>query len=136
MQHLLVLWTAVLLLLAPYEPRMRVQEIARTILLATPDLYERALLATISFHETTLGRSGVPFGVVVYYRTHTNVTLAQAADAALVILRYAERVCGRRPALQLGHFHHGGGCRADAFSRTEARTHARIVAMRVQLSPM
>lgn len=114
------LWLSFMLVVAPHEPRARLESIARTVVEATPDTREQALLLTISFYETTWGRRGIPFGVSSFRRP--NPTQRECADFALQILRRSAHMCPRSIAGQLGHYHHGNGCSVDSYSLSESRT--------------
>jgi hypothetical protein len=117
---------AVMLVLAPGEPADRLRAVATAIAQTAESRDEAAVLLTISFYETRFERNGVPFGVVSRRRQIAGQPLEVAARAALGMYRVTRR-CGRHVAVRLG-WYHTGNCRADAFSRREARTHGRVMA--------
>lgn len=112
------LWLSFMLLIAPREPDERLHSVAQTVVEATSDPREQALLLTVSFYETTWGRRGIPFGVSSLRRA--NPTPAECATFALTILRRAQRMCPRSVAAQLGFYHHGRGCNPDRYSIAES----------------
>ena len=116
---MLELWVAFMVTVAPHEPRPRLEAIARTVVGATADPGEQSLLLTISFFETTWGRRGIPYGVSSFRRERP--TPIECANFALRILRRARGMCPTNLAGQLGHYHHGGMCRADTYSTNESR---------------
>jgi hypothetical protein len=123
-------WWFLLAALVPHDPPGRLEALAVAIVRATPDDAERAMLATISYHETTLGRAGVPFGLShLQGASLAKRTLGELAGVALRIVRRTRAACGDHPAAQLGFFHHGNGCVPDGYSRLEARTLRRVRAM-------
>lgn len=107
-----------MLLIAPHEPREQLQSVAQTVVEATSDPREQALLLTVSFYETTWGRRGIPFGVSSLHRS--NPTPSECAEFALAILRRAQRRCPRSVASQLGFYHHGQGCAPDRYAIAES----------------
>lgn len=114
------LWLTAMLTFARHEPRERLENLARTVVEATSDPQEQALLLTISFYETGFGRGGIPFGISsVSRRGHT---LLDDAQSSLRILRRSYVRCEHRLAQILGHYHHGNGCRPDVYSQHEAET--------------
>lgn len=120
----LSVWLSVMSTFAPYEPLPRLREVARVVERTTDSPDEQALLLTVSLHETTWGRTGIPFGLSALHRSFT---LEESAQQSLKILRRAWARCGGRVAETLGHYHHGGGCRADSYSTRESRTWSRLV---------
>lgn len=126
-ESIVALWLTVMLSFARHEPRERLETIARTVVEATSDPQEQALLLTISFYETGFGRGGIPFGLSsVNRRGHT---LADDAQSSLRILRRSYARCERGLAQILGHYHHGNGCRPDPYSYNEAETVRRMVGL-------
>lgn len=99
-----------------------VWELARAIETATPIPSERAALATLALHETTLGARGIPFGCSGCRRRSTP---AEAAPGALEALRQGLSRCRTWP--RAFGWYHTGRCRADAWERAETLTHARLV---------
>ena len=127
----------------------QLRERIRVIWNASSSTEERILLATIDFHETTLGKNrGIPFGAAGAYaarqrarqqarRARTSdpgaLTAQEAARSVLSILRRVRPWCHRARmsqqthwALMMGFFHHGDGCHADRYSIAEARGAIRL----------
>lgn len=123
--HIVALWLTVMLSFARNAPRERLETIARTVVEATSDPQEQALLLTISFYETGFGRGGIPFGISsVNRRGHT---LLDDARSSLRILRRSYARCEHGLPQILGHYHHGNGCRSDVYSRHETDTVYRMM---------
>jgi hypothetical protein len=121
------LWLAVMLTFARREPRERLESVARTVIAATSDPQEQALLLTVSLYETGFGRRGIPFGISSVNRSNHH-TMLDDALASLRILRRSRALCRQVPML-LGHYHHGNGCRPDLYSIREADTVRRMVSL-------
>lgn len=121
------IWLAVMLTFARREPRERLETVARTVVTATTDPQEQALLLTVSLYETGFGRRGIPFGISSVNRRR-HLTMLDDANASLRILRRARAMCGYVPML-LGLYHHGNGCRPDLYSLHEAATVRRMVSL-------
>lgn len=102
---------------------------------ATPG--EATTLLAIALHENSLDPSrGVPLGMCARLcRTHCGgchrEPLVDTARAALHVLRVGMAECGTL-AGALARYHHGGGCRVDAFAAREARSVARVRARAVR----
>ena len=120
-------WLTVMSSLTPREPRERLETVARTVVTATSDPQEQALLLTVSLYETGFGRRGIPFGISSVNRTNHR-TMLDDANASLRILRRARAMCRQVPML-LGLYHHGNGCRPDSYSLHEAETVRRMIAL-------
>lgn len=121
------LWLAVMLTFAGREPRERLESVARTVVEATSDPQEQALLLTVSLYETGFGRRGIPFGISSVNRSGHR-TMLDDALASLRILRRSRALCRQIPML-LGHYHHGNGCRPDLYSIRETDTVRRMVSL-------
>lgn len=116
---LLTLWLTFMHTMAPREPVSQFETVAQTVVNATSDPHEQAMLLTVSLYETSWGRRGIPFGVSSMQRRAT-ATAAECAAFALRILRRARSMCPRSIAAQLGFYHHGNGCTPDRYSLREA----------------
>lgn len=121
------LWLTVMLTFVGRAPRERLENVARTVVAATSDPQEQALLLTVSLYETRFEQRGIPFGISSVNRSGHR-TLLDDARASLRILRRARALCRQIPML-LGHYHHGNGCRPDGYSLREADTVRRMVAL-------
>lgn len=122
---------AIMLRLAPYEPVARLD--ARAAALASLDATDSEALAllVIDFSETTLGRSGVPWGACAHLcRTRCGQCRAEPLAAtvawALGVWRESARQCGTRIAHRFGYYH-TGTCRRDRFADRETRMLARLM---------
>lgn len=126
-ETLVFLWLQVMLSFARGEPHERLEAVARTVITATDDPQEQALLLTVSLYETGFGRRGIPFGISSVNRRNPR-TMLDDALASLRILRRSRAMCRQVPAL-LGHYHHGNGCRPDQYSIHEANTVRRMLCL-------
>lgn len=124
---LVSLWLQVMLSFARREPHERLETVARTVITATSDPQEQALLLTVSLYETGFGRRGIPFGISSVNRS-SHRTMLDDAQASLRILRRSRAMCRQVPML-LGHYHHGNGCRPDLYSIQEAGTVRRMLSI-------
>lgn len=120
-ETIVALWLAVMLTFARREPRERLASVARTVVEATDDPQEQALLLTVSLYETNFNERGVPFGITSVNRSGHR-TLLDDARASLRILRRSSKLCRRSIPQMLGHYHHGRGCIPDRFSVRESNT--------------
>lgn len=99
-----------------------VADVAEAIEHATGDAMEQAALASVSFHETTWGGAGVPFGLSCCYRR--GMTLDEAATRSLGILRTGLARCGRWE--RAFGFYHSGACGTGQYERAESAMQVRM----------
>lgn len=121
---------AIMLRLAPYEPRAQLEQRATALTTLDATREESLALVVIDFSETTLGRSGVPWGACAHLCEHRcgqcrSAPLADTARWALSVWRESARQCGRRIVNRFGYYH-TGTCRRDVFADREARMFARL----------
>tara|TARA_R110000868_G_scaffold330762_1_gene591739 strand:+ start:943 stop:1347 length:405 start_codon:yes stop_codon:yes gene_type:complete len=123
---------AIMLALAPYEPRAQLEARAASLAPLSATRAEALALVVIDFSETTLGRSGVPYGACAHLCAHRcgrcrPAPLASTAAWALTVWRESARQCGQRIANRFAYYH-SGTCRRDRFADREARMLARLIA--------
>lgn len=121
---------AIMLRLAPYEPRAQLEQRATALTALDATREESLALVVIDFSETTLGRSGVPWGACAHLCEHRcgqcrRAPLADTARWALTVWRESARQCGRRIAHRFAYYH-SGTCIRDTFADREARMFARL----------
>lgn len=140
MEMIRALWVAFMLRLFPTAPTDRLGSVVDTVMEVTSDPHEQAVLLTISAYETGAGRRGIPFGTSSMPlwakidplcrdtrhrrcpRVRVTPTVLERARWALALIRRSVRLCPRRVAHQLGHYHHGNGCWPDSYSLHEEAT--------------
>ena len=129
------------LLLAPHAPVAQTRPVIRAIWRATHRRIDAAALLAISYHENSIGRAGVPFGVCNHlcsdHCTHCRTEpVTNSARVALRIWRRSgtRQACGTHASIQQRlRYYHSGACsgwREDGFVEREAATVARILARR------
>ena len=123
---------AIMLRLAPYEPPARLDARAESLASLTATPSEVLAMLVIDFSETTLGRSGVPYGACGHLCARRcgqcrSAPLAATAAWSLSVWRESARQCGPRIANRFGYYH-TGTCRRDRFADREARMHTRLIA--------
>lgn len=117
---------AILLWCHTLAPHTNVRPMARAIAQVSRTREQAAFLTTVALYENTLSaRLGVPFGACARLcQFHcTDCRTEPLAVTARAMLRTWHRSLGCSHVLEvrLG-WYHTGVCRADAFSRNEART--------------
>jgi hypothetical protein len=117
---------AVMFSLAPRASLERLSPRAFAVYTVTRNREEQFTLIAIDFHETTLGRRGIPFGVTCCY--HEGETLEHWAALSLRIWRTAQRECKEGVRRQFGYYNRGR-C-VNRYARRLHRTWLRLIRRR------
>jgi len=114
---------AIMVSLTPHAPLERLFPRASAVYTVTRNREEQITLIVIDFHETTLGREGVPFGVTCCY--HEGESLEHWAALSLRIWRTAQWECKHILRRQFGYYNRGR-CVNNRYARRLQRTWLRL----------